>query len=121
MSMRTGPTNPETSKLIVELKTLAIQKNIPLWKRIATELESPRRNRRAVNLSRINRYSEENEFIIVPGKVLGSGELDHKITIAAYAFSSSALEKLEISKCKALSIRDILKEDVKGKKIRIMG
>jgi len=121
MAKRTGPTNPETSKLIVELKTLAIQKNIPLWKRIATELERPRRQRRIVNLSKINRYTKDDEFIIVPGKVLGSGEIDHKITVAAYSFSSSAIEKLESSKCKAMQIKDILKEDPKGKKIRIIG
>lgn len=121
MSKRTGPTNPVLSNLIVELKTLSSQKNIPLWSRIAFELEKPTRKRRVVNLSRINNYAKENETIIVPGKVLGSGILDHKLTIAAYQFSDGAMEKINSAKAKAVTIQDLMKENIKGKRVRIIG
>ena len=121
MVKRTGPTNEKLKKLIVELKRLAIEKNIPLWKRIATDLEKPTRQRRVVNLSRINRYTKENEIIIVPGKVLGSGLLNHKLTIAAWQFSEGALEKIKKIDAKAIKINDLMKEEIKGKRIRIIG
>ncbi len=107
--------------LISELKKKAIETDVKLFKRIANDLEKPTRARRAVNLSRINRYTSENEFIVVPGKVLGSGDLDHSLTIAAYKFSSSALDKINNSKSKAITINDLIKDEVKGKKIRIIG
>ncbi len=34
---------------------------------------------------------QKNEQVAVPGKVLSTGELDHPITVAAFAFSEKAL------------------------------
>ena len=118
---RTGPSNTHLQTLIKELKTQAITQDVSLWKRIAVELEKPTRQRRAVNLSRINRHTKDAELIIVPGKVLGSGSLDHKITISAWSFSDGALEKLKQQQCEVLTIRDLLKKNPKGQKVRILG
>jgi large subunit ribosomal protein L18e len=68
MSKRTGPSNPHLRNLIVELKKKAIQDSSPVWKRLAVDLERPMRNRRIVNLSRINRFTKDQETIVVPGK-----------------------------------------------------
>lgn len=110
-------TNAQLKHLITEMKKL----DKPLWKRVASDLEKPSRQRRIVNLSRINRYAKENETIIVPGKVLGSGLLDHKLTIAAFCFSGSAIEKIRQSKGKAVKLGDFITEPVKGKRVRIIG
>ena len=118
---RTGPTNPNLKRLIKKLKKISSEKNIGLWKRVAFDLEKPTRQKRIVNLSRINRYTKENETIVVPGKVLGSGLLNHKLTIAAYGFSNSALEKINKSNSKAIKIEELMKEPIKGKKIKIIG
>ena len=118
---RTFPTNLNLRNLITDLKRLSSEQNIKLWKRIAQDLEKPTRQRRAVNLSRINRFTKENETIIVPGKVLGSGALAHKLTIAAYSFSSGALEKINKVNAKAIHINELMKESIKGKKVRIIG
>jgi large subunit ribosomal protein L18e len=114
-------TNEHLVSLIQELKKKAIEADIRLFKRIAVDLEKPTRNQRVVNLSRINQYTKSNEVIVVPGKVLGSGELDHVLTIAAYKFSSSALDKINGSKSKAITITELMKDPIKGKKVRIIG
>lgn len=118
---RTGPSNPNLLGLIRELKKHSIEQKAPLWKRIAVDLERPTRNRRIVNLSRISRYATENETIIVPGKVLAGGDLNQKITIAAFQFSDSAKDKIEKAGSKILKISELIKESPKGKKIRIIG
>ena len=92
-----------------------------LVKRVAKDLNKATRIRREVNLSKINRYTKEDEIIIVPGKVLGGGELDHKLTISAFKFSDSALSKIEKSGSKIIPIDELLKESQTGKKIRIIG
>ena len=118
--MRTGPTNPVLMNLIEELKEKAREHDSSIWRRVAYDLEKPSRNRRVVNLSRINRYSSENEVVVVPGKVLSSGELDHSVTVAAFDFSDSAVSK--ISKIgKVMKISELIQESPKGKKIRIIG
>ncbi len=119
--MRTGPTNDQLKQLIVELKKKAYGENAMLWKRIASDLEKSSRRRRIVNLSRINRFTSNGEIIIVPGKVLSSGELDKKITIAAWQFSKDAFEKISKADSKAVTIYDLMKSNPDGKNVRIIG
>ena len=121
MAKRTGPSNPHLRVLIQELKKTAIQQAVPLWKRIASDLERPTRIRRAVNLSRINRFTKDSEVIIVPGKVLGSGAVDHKLTIAALSFSEGATTKLKKMDCELLSINELIERNPKASKVRIIG
>ncbi len=118
---RTGPSNEHLQMMIVDLKKAAIEQNCNLWKRIAVELERPTRERRVVNLGKIGRNTKENEVIIVPGKVLGSGVLPHKLTISAYQFSDSAVEKLREIGASIKPIRELCKEKPDGKNIRIIG
>lgn len=120
MAKRTGPTNPVLLGLIAELRKKANEKGINLWRRIADDLERSTRQRRIVNLYKINKYAKDNETIIVPGKVLAVGDIERKLTVAAFAFSGAASEKIN-RKGKAISINELLKEDPKGKRIRIMG
>jgi len=113
--------NLQLQSLIVELKKASIEKDVKLWKRIASELEGPTDSRRAVNLSRIDKYARSNEIVVVPGKVLSMGNLSKKITIAAYTFSKPAKEKITSSGGKAITIYDLLKDNPKGSKVRIIG
>jgi large subunit ribosomal protein L18e len=119
--MRTGPTNTQLVNLISALKQKGYTDKSALWKRIASDLEKPSRQRREINLSRINRYTKENETVIVPGKVLASGGLDHKLTIAAWQFSKQALEKIAEANSKAVTITELMNESPKNKMIRIIG
>ena len=118
---RTGPSNEHTRALIAHLRKESSTQKAGLWSRIAEDLELPTRKRRAVNLSRINRFTKANETIIVPGKVLGSGMLEHSIVVAALSFSSGARERIEQAKVKCLTIDEVLKQNPKAKDIRIIG
>ena len=95
MAKRTGPTNPILLKLIVELKKKSNEQSADIWRRVADDLEKPTRQRRVVNLSSLSRHTKENEIVVVPGKVLGAGDLGHKITISAFQFSNGAKEKIK--------------------------
>jgi large subunit ribosomal protein L18e len=120
MSKRTGPSTLELKNLIIELKKLSKNQKINLWKKIADDLERPTRIRREVNLYKINKYTKKDEIALVPGKILSLGDIDKKLTIAAYKFSKQAKDK--INKIgRAITIKELIKENPKGKKIRIIG
>ena len=119
--MRTGPTNQILKKLIEELKRMSYKEKANIWHRVAEDLESSSRKRRIVNLSKIDLHSNDNETVIVPGKVLGSGDLMHKVNIAAWQFSQSAIEKIRASKNKFFTINEIMEKNPKGKDLRIIG
>lgn len=118
---KTGPTNENLSKLIKELKKLSYSQKTGIWKRVATDLERSTRNRRIVNLNRINKFAKDGESIIVPGKVLGTGDLERKVNVAAFAFSDSCLKKINDAKGKTFTIQEIMKENPSGKNLRIIG
>jgi len=114
-------TNEHHKQLIQELRKEASNQKAAIWKRVAEDLEKPARIRRIVNISRINRTTKNNETIIVPGKVLGSGEIKHSVIVAALAFSEGAKQTITNAKGQCLEIKDLLKQNPKGKDIRIIG
>jgi len=118
---RTGPTNLRIKELVSELNKLAIEQKADIWKRIAKDLSKPTRIRRNVNLSRINRYAKQGEDVVVPGKVLASGELAKKLKITALSFSESAIAKIKESGSEAVLLKDYIKQNPKGSKTRIIG
>lgn len=119
MVARTGPTNYELQNLIRQLELPARESRF--WKRIREELNKPSRQRRIVNVYKIDKYTQPGETIIVPGKVLSVGELNKKVDVAAVHFSVGAKEKITAAKGRALSIQELLQENPQGKKVRILG
>ena len=118
---RTGPTNPLLRDLIGELKKRSNEQAVNLWKRIALDLEKPTRIRRIVNISRINRFTKDGETIVIPGKVLGSGILKHKLNVAAFSFSQGALNAIKKANGTAMPLTELIKKNPKGEKVRIIG
>ncbi|MFZ7137581.1 MAG: 50S ribosomal protein L18e [archaeon] len=113
-------TNPELITLIRDLKKQSQESQTELWLSLAERLTSSNRNRVAVNLSRLNRYTNEGETVVVPGKVLGAGQADHALTVAAFSFSDVAKSKIARNKGKCLSIRGLMKKNPTGKNVKIM-
>jgi len=113
-------TNPQINQLINILKEKAYQEKVPLWKDLARRLANPTRQQAEVNISRINRHTSEDETVLVPGKVLGSGTLDHKVQVAALDFSQTAVEKIINAGGKCLDITLLMAENPKGSGIRII-
>jgi len=88
-------TNPRLNSLIAELKAVSRDSGAGVWQDVADRLEKPRRTHAEVNLGQIERYAREEETVVVPGKVLGSGVLEKNVTVAAVDFSSTARQKIE--------------------------
>jgi len=105
----------------VMVKKIAKENNAKIWKDIAERLEKPSRQRIVVNVSRINRYTKEGDTVVVPGKVLGSGTIDHKVTVAAIGFSKPAYEKIVKTGGTCLHILDLAFKNPKGSNIKIIG
>jgi large subunit ribosomal protein L18e len=114
-------TNPELIELIRFLRKQGKENQAKIWQDIAEDLAGPRRKRISVNLSHLNRHTEKNETVVVPGKVLGAGEIDHPITVAAFAFSEKGKAKIETARGKILSFADLVKKNPKGSNITIIG
>jgi large subunit ribosomal protein L18e len=113
-------TNPRLLNLISLLKEVSRQNEALVWRDIASRLEAPTRNYAEVNLSKINRYAGNGETIVVPGKVLGSGMLETSVRIAALNFSQSAETKIREANGQCMTIEELIRDNPRGSKIRIL-
>lgn len=108
--------NPAKHDLIIKLENTKRR----IWKAVAKKLNKRRQDSIKVNLGKINNVTKENEVIVVPGKVLGDGSVDHKITIAAFSFSESAKNKLDENKIKIMTIEELLETNPTGTNVKII-
>ena len=92
-----------------------------IWKDIAVRLEKPLRNWPEVNLDRIEKNINKNETALVPGKVLSTGNLTKKVSIAAWSFSEKSEEKIKKAGGKTMTIEELFKSNPEGKDVRILG
>ncbi len=114
-------TNPNLVKIIELLFKASAENKAKIWKDVAERLARPRRLYSEVNVSKIERYVRDGETIIVPGKVLGGGNITKAVTVAALSFSESARKKIESAGGKCLTIPQLIELNPKGSGIRIMG
>jgi len=114
-------TNPELIGLIRSLRKKAKENKARIWRDIAEDLSRSRKKRIAVNVSKLNRYTQKNENVVVPGKVLGAGKMNHPINVAAFAFSEQAQRKILGTKGKCMSILELTEKNPTGSQVRIIG
>jgi large subunit ribosomal protein L18e len=112
-------TNPRLSSLIADLKSTARSSGGDVWGDVAERLEKPRRTYAEVNLGRIERYAQEDETVIVPGKVLGSGVLQKEVTVAAVNFSGTAERKID-QVGETMKLEQALENNPDGSNVRVI-
>ena len=119
-NMRSFKTNPQLIALIDNLKAKTRETEAAIWRDVALRLEKPKRNWAEANLSKLERYAQDGETILVPGKVLAAGTISKKITVAAYDFSDAAAKAIEAAGGKTLTIEELAEANPKGTGVRIM-
>ncbi len=113
--------NLQLVNLIKFLRKAANENDARIWQSIADALSKPRSQRKAINLSHINRNSKKDETVAVPGKVLGAGRLEHPAMIAAFSFSNIAKDKIRKSKGKCVTFHKLVETNPKGSNVKIVG
>ena len=114
-------TNPGLRILVQDLKKASWENEAPIWRDIAKRLEKPTKARIVVNLSRIDRYANANDTVIVPGKLLAAGAITKPVKVAAYNFSASAVEKIVAAGGECISIESLVQSNPTGNKVKILG
>lgn len=114
-------TNQIVIQMVKTLHAASKKNNAPIWQKLADLALKPTRAKRTVNLGQIDKFVSDNDVVIVPGKVLGTGSLSHKITLCSFSISTSGAKKITESGGKILNISQIIKENPTGKGVKIIG
>lgn len=91
MDKNADPTNP----VLVEAIETFEEAESGFWNEVAENLGKVNRRRPEVNLSDIERNTQEGDTVVVPGKVLGSGRLTKEVNVAAFKASDTARNSIE--------------------------
>lgn len=119
MANRMKQIQKENSEL-VQLIQLLQREARPVWRRTAELLGRSRRKRVQVNVGELDKYAGRKHVLLVPGKVLGSGLVREKFTVAAYAFSEGAKKLIQEAGGKTLSIPELKEVNAEGKGVLII-
>ncbi|MBN2518543.1 MAG: 50S ribosomal protein L18e [Candidatus Altiarchaeota archaeon] len=112
--------DPSRLSLISYLRKQERINDAPIWGRLAEDLNKSKKERAEVNIEKINRFTKDKETVVVAGKILADGQLNHSVTLASYRISKSAVEKVLAAKGNVISIEELIKVNPKGTRVRIL-
>jgi len=104
---------------IVLLERRARSQKIGIWREAARLLASGNATWPEVNVGRLSRLGDASAAF-VPGKVLGTGNLEKKLNVGAFSFSASARSKIERAGGKALSVEEFVKKYPEGSGVALV-
>ncbi len=114
-------TNQLVLQMAKELKGASKKNNSPIWSKLAELALKPSSARRVVNVGHIEKFAKNNDVVVVPGKVLGTGNMSHKITLCSFSISNTGAKKILQSGGKILSFSELIKMNPTGKGVIIIG
>ena len=107
--------------MIKDLKQASKKNEAPIWSRLAELAIKPSTSKRVVNLTRINKITKDNDVLFVPGKVLGTGNISHKIILSSFSMSTTAAKKIIQTGGTIMTYSDMIKKYPTGKGVTIFG
>lgn len=102
------------------VETILLAKKNGAWNKIAQIIGGSRKKYSSINLKEIDTCSQDGDIVVVPGKVLSSGNLDKKVKVCAVNFSESAKEKLKNAKIGYFKILEEIKKNPEAKDVKIL-
>jgi large subunit ribosomal protein L18e len=114
-------TNQLVISMVKELRLASSRNKAPIWSKLAQMAQKPGVAQRIVNIGKLNNITKDNDVIVVPGKVLGTGNISHKITLCSFSISTAAAKKITGAGGKIIGHSEIISKFPTGKGVKIIG
>jgi large subunit ribosomal protein L18e len=114
-------TNQVVIRMAKDLKKASTKNDAPIWAKLSEYALKPSIARRYINVKKIGQLTKDSETVVFPGKVLGTGDIDHKITLCSFSISTSAATKILESGGKIVSFAELIEKHPTGKGVTLLG
>ncbi len=114
-------TNQFVIRMAKDLKKASVKNDAPLWSKLSKLALKPSSVRRTINLKRIGQLTKDNDVVVFPGKVLGTGAIPHKITLFSFSISNSAASKIKESGGQIVGFNDMIEKFPSGTGVNLLG
>lgn len=113
--------NPVLDNAKILLKRASKQSGAKIWLKASKTLNKSLSRKPNVNVGKIDKLTNKDAVILVPGKVLGGGTVSHSVIVGAYSFTKSATIKIQNAGGKALLIPEFLDSYSSKKGVILIG
>ena len=114
-------TNQSVVRMAKDLRKASAKNDAPIWARLAAEALKPSIARRRINLKRIGQLTKDDDTVVFPGKVLGTGNVPHKITLCSFSISNSAASKIVDGGGRLVRYTDLIEQNPAGSGVVLLG
>ena len=104
-----------------DLKKASVKNNAPIWAKLAEYALKPSAARRDINVYRIGQLTKENDTVVFPGKVLGTGDIPHRITLCPFSISNTAAAKILRKGGSIIGHRELIEQNPTGRGVVLLG
>ena len=101
---------------IITIKRIMRKTDSKIWKAVVRHLNK----QHEININKLSKLTNKDHIVAMPGKVLGTGGIDHPITIGATAFSENAHQKIINAGGKIMFIEQLVENNPEGKGVRLL-
>jgi len=114
-------TNQVVIRMAKDLKKASTKNDAPIWAKLSEYVLKPSIARRHINLKNIGQLTKDSDTVVFPGKVLGTGDIDHKITLCSFSISTSAAAKILEKGGKIVSFSELIEKHPTGRGVTLLG
>jgi len=114
-------TNQVVVQMARDLKKASTKNDAPIWAKLAEFALKPSVARRSININKIDQLTKDNDAVVFPGKILGTGNISHKITLYSFSISNSAASKILEAGGKILNHSEMIEKFPTGKGVVFLG
>ncbi|MCE9652714.1 MAG: 50S ribosomal protein L18e [Nitrosarchaeum sp.] len=114
-------TNQVVIRMAKDLKKASTKNDAPIWAKLSEYALKPSIARRHINVKRISQLTKDSDTVVFPGKILGTGDIDHKITLCSFSISTSAATKILEKGGKIVSFSELIEKHPTGKGVTLLG
>ncbi len=100
----------------IKIKRAARKSKAKIWMNVLERLSG----KEEMNLGRLAAVTSKDQVIVVPGKVLAGGLIDHPITIGAKSFSKPARRKILGAGGRVFTVDGLIEAYPDGKGVRLL-
>ena len=119
--MKKRSNNPIIKETLEKLEKVYKEKNETFWSSIAEMISRSNSRRPIVNVGKISQLTKENDVVLIPGKILGDGLVDHSVTVGALFMSKSACKKITTAGGSMLNLVEFAEKYPDGSGVIVMG
>ncbi|MEM0384852.1 MAG: 50S ribosomal protein L18e [Nitrososphaeria archaeon] len=119
--MKRRVNNPMIKEAIKKIRSASKTGNENFWSKVEEMILKPRSRRSEVNVGKISKLTKENDVVLVPGKLLGDGLIDHPVTVGALFASKSAIKKIVEAGGTFLPLTEFIERFPDGSNVKIFG